>query len=150
MNWTRRCRSAASRRGPRVDARWAEHEELKLTKLPIPGFERLKSVRRFLDGCVRAIEEAARLRYRKVLGVRALCSQEPQERPERLARRPAPWCHTTVPALRSEYMEKVRSSAISFAEASESWRLGNLTAKFPAFVVRPFLWPIQAVPAVAS
>jgi hypothetical protein len=47
-------------------------------------------------------------------------------------------------------MEKVRSSAISFAEASKSWRLGNLTAKFPAFVVRPFLWPIQAVPAVAS
>jgi REP element-mobilizing transposase RayT len=151
MNWTRRCRSAApSRRGPRIDDRWAEKEELKLATLPIPGFERLSSVRRFLDECVAAIEREARLTYRAVLGVRGVCAQSPQRRPARPERSPAPWCHTTVQELRREFMERYRGFVASFLEASRSWRAGNLAASFPSIAVRPFLWPGGALAALAG
>jgi REP element-mobilizing transposase RayT len=151
MNWTRRCRSAVpSRRGPRIDDRWAENEELRLTPLPIRGFERLSSIRRFLDECVRAIEREARLTYRAVLGVRGVCAQRPQRRPARPERSPAPWCHTTVQALRHEFMERYRAFATSFLEASQSWRGGNLAARFPGTAVRPFLWPGEASVAPAG
>jgi REP element-mobilizing transposase RayT len=151
MNWTRRCRSAApSRRGPRIDDRWAENEELRLTTLPIRGFERLASVRRFLDECVRAIEREARLTHRAVLGVRGVCAQSPQSRPARPERSRAPWCHTTMQALRQEFMERYRGFVKSFLRASASWREGNLAASFPTSSVRPFLWPGQAPVALAS
>lgn len=151
MNWTRRCRSAApSRRGPRIDDRWAENEELRLTTLPIRGFERLSSLRRFLDECVRAIEREARLTYRAVLGVRGVCAQSPQRRPARPERSRAPWCHTTVQALRREFMERYRGFVSTFLNASESWRNGNLGAQFPTSSVRPFLWPGDAPISLAS
>jgi hypothetical protein len=151
MNWTRRCRSAVpSRRGPRIDDRWAENEELRLTPLPIRGFERLSSIRRFLDECVRAIEREARLTYRAVLGVRGVCAQRPQRRPARPERSPAPWCHTTVQALRHEFMERYRAFVTSFLAASQSWRGGNLAARFPGTAVRPFLWPGEASVAPAG
>jgi len=145
MNWTRRCRSApASRRGPRLDERWAEPEELKLTTLPIRGFDRLSLVRQFLDDCVRGIEKQARLTYRKVMGAQGVCDQHPQRRPARPERSAAPWCHTTIQRLREEFMERYRSFASAFLEASAAWRAGNLGAPFPLTAVRPFLWPGQA------
>jgi REP element-mobilizing transposase RayT len=144
LNWTRRCRSAPpSKRASRLDDRWVEAEELRLTPLPILGFERLSVVRRFLDDCVRAIEEEGRRAYRTVMGVRRVCSQPPQRRPARPERSAAPWCHTTIRRLRDEFMERYRSFATAFLEASSSWRRGNLTAPFPVAAVRPFLWPRQ-------
>lgn len=144
LNWTRRCRSAPpSRRGSRLDERWAETEELRLTSLPVGGFERLSRVRPFLDECVRAIEEKARLVHRTVMGVRRVCAQPPQRRPLRPERSPAPLCHTTIRRLREEFREQSRSFATVFREASVAWRRGNLTATFPVMAVRPFLWPSQ-------
>jgi len=144
LNWTRRCKSApASRRGPRIDDRWAEPEELRLTTLPVRGFDRLNVVRTFLDDCVRAIEQQARLTYRTVMGVQSIREQDPQRRPTRPERSPAPWCHTTVHRLREEFMERYRWFASAFLEASSAWRAGCLGAKFPVTAVRPFLWPVQ-------
>lgn len=40
-------------------------------------------------------------------------------------------------------MERYRSFATAFLEASAAWRQGNLTAAFPVAAVRPFLWPGQ-------
>lgn len=151
LNWTRRCRSAPlPKRGPRLDERWAELEELKLTTLPIQGFDRLSIVRQFLEDCVRAIEQDARLVYRTVMGVRRLCAQPPQRRPARPERSPTPWCHTTVRQLRDEFMQRYRSFATAFLEASAEWRQGNLGASFPIASVRPFLWPGQMQSADAA
>jgi REP element-mobilizing transposase RayT len=144
LNWTRRCRSVPpSRRGTRLDERWAETEELRLTSLPVLGFERPSVVRQFLDECVRAIERQARLVHRTVMGVRRICAQPPQRRPSRPERSPAPWCHTTIRRLREEFMERYHSFAAAFLEASAAWRRGNLTAVFPVTAFRPFLWPGQ-------
>ena len=41
-------------------------------------------------------------------------------------------------------MERYRSFASAFLEASAAWRAGNLGAPFPLTAVRPFLWPGQA------
>ncbi len=145
LNWTRRCRSAPpSKRGPRIDERWAETEELRLTSLPVRGFERLSVVRKFLDDCVREIEQEARRTYRTVMGVSRVCAQPPQHRPLRPERSRAPWCHTTDPRLRQEYIEGYRSCASDYREASAAWRRGDLTARFPVMTVRPFLWPNQS------
>ena len=142
LNWTRRCRSAQpSKRGSRLDERWAEDEELRLTSLPVHGFGRLSVVRQFLDECVRAIEQEARLAYRTVMGAGRVCAQPPQRRPPRPERSPTPWCHTTVRQLRDEFMEQYRSFATAFLEASAAWRQGNLGAAFPIAAIRPFLWP---------
>jgi len=144
LNWTRRCQSAPpSKRGPLLDDRWAEPEELRLASIPVRGFERLSVVRKFLKQCVREIEQQARQLYRTVMGVARVCGQPPQYRPERLERSRAPWCHTSDPRLRQEYLAGYRSFASDHSEASEAWRRGDLTARFPAMAVRPFLWPTQ-------
>ena len=149
LNWTRRCRSAPpSKRAPLLDQRWAENEELRLTSLPVSGFERTGVVRRFLDGCVRAIEQEARRKHRTVMGVRRVCAQPPQYRPTRPKRSWAPWCHTTDRRLRERYMEDYRSFGSLYRGASPAWRRGDLTARFPVMAVRPFLWPNQ--PALAN
>jgi hypothetical protein len=46
-------------------------------------------------------------------------------------------------------MERYRSFASAFLEASAAWRAGNLGARFPVTAVRPFLWPGQAPSASA-
>ena len=152
FNWTRRCRNAApSKRGGRTDERWAEEELLQLSPLPIPGFDRPRTVRRFLSECIRAIEQWARAQFETVLGVSGVLSQSPQHRPSRPKRKPAPWCHTTRPALRSAYLERYRSFADAYLTASAAWRGGDLGARFPEAAVRPFLWPParSAEPVVA-
>src|SRR5678809_840613 len=115
LNWTRRCRSAPpSRRAPLLDERWVENEELRLSELPVRGFERPGVVRRFLQDCVQAIEQEARRVHRTVMGIRRVCAQPPQDRPSRPERSRAPWCHTTIPRLREEYMEGYRSFTIVY------------------------------------
>jgi REP element-mobilizing transposase RayT len=151
LNWTRRCRSAPpSKRAPLLDQRWAEDEELRLTSLPVSGFERRSVVRKFLEDCVRAIEQEARRTHRSVMGVSRVCAQPPQYRPSRPERSPAPWCHTTDRRLRERYMEDYRSFGTLYREASPAWRRGDLTARFPAMAVRPFLWPGQSALANAA
>jgi len=151
LNWTRRCRSAPpSRRAPLLDERWVENEELRLSELPVRGFERPGVVRRFLQDCVQAIEQEARRVHRTVMGIRRVCAQPPQDRPSRPERSRAPWCHTTIPRLREEYMEGYRSFTIVYRPASVAWRRGDLSAVFPPMAVRPFVWPIQPSLAEAA
>ena len=150
-NWTRRCRSAApAKRAPLLDKRWAEAEELRLTHLPLLGFDRLSVIRAFLQECVRAIEQEGRRAHRTVMGIARLCAQRPLHRPSRPERSPAPWCHTTIPRLRAEYMDGYRSFDAVYRPASVAWRRGDLTATFPAGAVRPFLWPIAIQPRLAD
>jgi len=145
FNWTRRCRNAApSNRGRRTDERWAEEELLQLTPLPIPGFDRLRTVRRFLRESVRSIEQWARAQFETVLGVSGVLSQSPHHRPPRPKRKPAPWCHTTRNALRLAYLESYRTFADAYLTASTAWRGGDLCVRFPERAVRPFLWPPHA------
>jgi REP element-mobilizing transposase RayT len=151
LNWTRRCRSAPpNRRGDRLDEQWAEPEQLMLTALPVSGFDRLRAVRRFVDDAVAAIEREARRAYRKVMGVRLVLEQSPQHRPTRPARSRAPWCHTTDPSRRRDFIDQCRARIASYREGSASWRRGNLAATFPRGTVRPMLWPVCLEAAEAA
>jgi len=142
FNWTRRCRNALpSNRGRRTDPRWAEEEQLQLTPLPISGLDRRGAVRRFLREAVRVIEEQARRQFRHVLGLAGVLRQLPQHRPQRPERRPAPWCHATLPALRIGYLQRYRSFANAYLSASAAWRKGDVQADFPEGAARPFFWP---------
>jgi REP element-mobilizing transposase RayT len=144
FNWSRRCRNATpANRGRRTDARWAEEELLQLTPLPVRGFDRLRTVRRFLRESARAIEQWARAQFETVLGVSGVLRQSPQHRPERPKRKPAPWCHTTLAALRAQYLDRYRAFADAYLRASVIWRGGDLGAQFPERAVRPFFWPPQ-------
>ena len=150
-NWTRRCRSAPpAKRAALLDNRWVETEELRLTNLPLHGFERLSVIRAFLQDCVRAIEQEGRRAHRTVMGVARLCAQRPQYRPSRPERSRAPWCHTTLPRLRDEYINGYRSFDAVYRPASVAWRRGDLTASFPAMAIRPFLWPPAIQPMFAD
>jgi hypothetical protein len=133
-----------------LDERWVETEELRLTELPVRGFERPGVVRRFLQDCVQAIEQEARRVHHTVMGVRRVCAQPPQDRPSRPERSPAPLCHTTIPRLREKYMEGYRSFTTVYRPASVAWRRGDLSAVFPPMAVRPFVWPIQPTLAEAA
>ena len=151
LNWTRRCRSGVpTRRRDRLDEQWTEPEELRLTNLPIHGFDRLSIIRRFVDDSVSAIENRARSTFRTVLGLKRLLRQHPHQRPPRPDQSVAPWCHTTSIALRTEYLERYRAFADAFLRASVSWRLGNLEANFPRVAIRPFLWPFEIPTRLAA
>ena len=141
LNWTRRCQSAPpNRRGPRLDERWAELEQLRLTTLPVPGFDRRRVVLRFLGDSVAAIEREARRTYRKVMGVGLLRAQPPQHRPARPKRTRAPLCLTSDKTLRQEFVSKCRAFIGLYRVASAVWRSGDLAAQFPPGSIRPFLW----------
>ena len=151
LNWTRRCRSAPpERRGARLDERWAEPEQLRLTNLPVSGFDRLRAVRRFVDDAVATIEREARRTYRKVMGVCLLLAQSPQHRPARPERTRAPWCHATDGSRRQEFVDQCRASIAWYREASAAWRGGDLAAQFPPGTVRPILWPAHLEAAEAA
>jgi len=142
FNWTRRA-SGNSRREvrPRLDRCWAEPEELRLTKIPHPALQATGALVQFLRRAVKAIEEQAERQHRKFLGEKGVLRQSPHATPPPTERKPRPLCHTTIPALRREFLERYRSFAAAFREASSRWGRGDSAAAFPRLAIKPFVWP---------
>jgi REP element-mobilizing transposase RayT len=142
FNWTRRT-SGNSRRVKRtlLDNRWAEAEELRLTPLPHLALQSREALQRFLRRAVRAIEEQGSRQYRTVLGRLGVLRQRPHDRPASSKRTPRPLCHTSIPELLEAFRERYRGFIEAFREASIRWRAGDLTARFPEWAIKPFVWP---------
>ena len=86
--------------------------------------------------------EAALVRRRsgsRVLGVQAILAQDPQARPDRLARSPAPLVHAATKAARRMFYEIYAEFVNAFRTASEALRRGNRDAPFPAGSFPPAL-----------
>lgn len=142
FNWTRRssgnrCRETRER----LDRRWAEPEELSLTRLPDPTLQAPCKLRRFLRRAVKAIEEQAARQHRSFLGRAGVLRQRPHTQPAPAERKPRPPCHTSIPGLREAFIERYRSFAAAFHAASVRWRAGDLSATFPDSAIKPFVWP---------
>jgi REP element-mobilizing transposase RayT len=141
FNWTRR--ASGNRRRTRrelLDERWAETETLRLTPLPSGSLQNPEARRRFLRRAVRAIEEQGLRQYRTVVGRSGVLKRQPQERAAPSRRKPRPLCHTSVPRLLESFRERCRAFGDAFRKASIRWRSGDLTAAFPEWAIKPFVW----------
>ena len=151
FDWTRRSSSrVASRKRSRFDDCWAEPEELVLAPLPSTMLRTRGAIGRFLQRATQAIEMEAARTHRRVLGVSGVLLQHPQHRPDRLERKPRPFCPTTGAALREEFRERYRAYSAAFGEASSRWKAGDFFAQFPDCAFRPFVWPLSVIAEVAA
>ena len=147
FNWTRRASGNARReRRPRLDPRWAEAEELRLTNLPHPALKRPDPLRRFLRRAVLRIEEVASRRYRSVLGRTGILRQRPHAKAAPAQRKPRPLCHASIPGMLEAFLEQYRLFAEAFRTASARWRNGDHTAAFPEWAIKPFIWTRSGLP----
>ena len=112
---------------------------------PLPCWARLspEQYRQRIQTLVaKAEEEAALVRRRsgsRVLGVKAILAQDPQARPDRLSRSPAPLVHAATKAARKMFYEFYADFVSAFRIASEALRRGNGDAPFPAGSFPPAL-----------
>jgi len=151
FNWTRRAsgnRHKAPR--PRLDARWSEPEEIRLTELPILRLRAPGALRRFIRRAVQAIEEEASRQYKKFKGKRGVMNQDPLSKPKPAERKPRPPCHTSFLALRSAYLEQYRNFVAAFRAASSRWLHGDFDVMFPEGAIRPFIFPRRAAALTAA
>jgi REP element-mobilizing transposase RayT len=141
FNWTRRASGNRHRvRRELLDDRWAETETLRLTPLPSAELRNPEALRRFVGRAVKAIEEQGLRQYRTVLGRSGVLKRRPQERAAPARRKPRPLCHTSIPKLLDAFRERCRAFVEAFREASIRWRSGDLTAVFPEWAIKPFVW----------
>jgi hypothetical protein len=127
---------AARQRGEEVDARrFAEEETLILERLPCwAGLTpELYQVR--IAEMVKTIEaeaEAVRSqRARELLGAEQILRQDPQTRPNRSKKSPAPFFHAFSKKVRQELYDAYRWFVAAFREAAEKLKGGHRTARFP-------------------
>ena len=78
------------------------------------------------------------------LGVAAVLSQHPHDRPLRSKKSPAPFVHAASKHVRRELYEAYRLFVAAFRGAAEKLRSGDTTARFPAGSFPPAL-PFVAV-----
>ena len=135
---------AARQRGEDFPAtKYVREEELKLS--PLPCWEHLSAeeIRDRIAGMVEEVEqEAAAARAERgleVLGADAVLRQLPHTRPERTKRSPAPLVHAATKAARQALRKAYYSFVCAFRSAADTWKKGNLAARFPAgsFPPRP-------------
>jgi hypothetical protein len=92
---------------------------------------------------VESIEAEAALRRsesnRIVLGVEAILAKDPQHRPAKLARSPAPLLHAFSKAARKAFYEGYAWFVSMFRTAAEALKAGDRSAPFPAGSFPPAL-----------
>jgi hypothetical protein len=114
---------------------FATTETVELT--PIPCWAHLSSdaYRRSIQALVGDLEsQAAQARKAagiQVLGVAAILSQDPQNRPAKLAHSPAPLVHAATKAARNFFYQTYAAFVSAFRIATEALRRGQRDAPFP-------------------
>jgi hypothetical protein len=87
---------------------------------------------------------------RQPLGVRGILRQNPQTRPNWTKKSPAPAFHAATKVVRKSLWEMYAAFRAAFWEASEMWRAGDRTAKFPVGSSPPGLPFVTAEAAAGS
>jgi REP element-mobilizing transposase RayT len=97
--------------------------------------------RRRLKGIVYDIECETKERLEKegagVLGVKQVLSQVPWERPVKMKRSPAPWCHAADGFTRKLYKLVYRKFVEVYQDAAERLRRGEHNVRFPVHCFPP-------------
>jgi hypothetical protein len=135
---------AARNRGEDAsDERFAVEETVILSPLPCWAHLSPELYRKRVEALVEEVEEEAALTRRRsgsrVLGVKTILAQDPQTRPDRLARSPAPLVHAATKVARRMFYELYAEFVSAFRTAAESLRRGNRDAPFPAGSFPPAL-----------
>jgi len=145
LNRTEMFRS--QRRGEdRPESSFHEHETCSLAPLPCWKHLSAKEHQRRIAEIVRDIEDDTRRRHTEQrsepLGRARILSQEPQERPNKVKRSPAPWIHAHSKKARAAYRRAYAWYLAAYREASRRFREGELNVEFPPGCFPPRLLAI--------
>ena len=126
----------ARRRGKPFD-KYAFATKHEVVLSPLPCWERLdeNEYRARVEGMVRHIEDRTSADNRKARitppGALHVLAEDPHNHPDQPSRSPAPLCHTSLPALRKEYLASHYAFIDVYMEASDLFRSGKLNTEFP-------------------
>jgi REP element-mobilizing transposase RayT len=127
--------SARNRREDFGRLQYATEEVLELTTLPCWAHLPQEVYRQRVAELMEEIESetAAELAKagREPLGVDAVLRQDPETRPARSKKSPAPLFHAATKAVRKAFWEAYALFVAAFREASERLKSGDRTARFP-------------------
>ena len=142
--FSRKDEYAARRRGEDFDPlKYATEETVELS--PVPCWEHLptEEYRGRVRGLVEEVEEeAAADRERRGIpacGPEAILTQDPQHRPEKLAKSPAPFVHAASKAARMALYQSYSWFVGEFRKAAEKLRRGVRDVGFPPGCFPPAL-----------
>lgn len=139
FHWSRRWNRGRLKEGGSdlLSGRWAEPVELELH--PIPSWGRLTPTARVkaATAMVQVIEDEGSARPRRLLGRRGVERQSPHSRPAMAKRTPRPLCHTSLRELRQSFLEAYRAFEAAYRRASERFRAGEPSIRFPPLAFRP-------------
>ncbi len=124
-------------RGERVALEdFAETESVTLSPLPcwrgLPDDEVKELLGNLIDTIERDNDARRRADGQEVLGIKAICRRPPHERPEKLARSPAPRFHAATRDGWRRLGDAYRAFAAAFRDAAELLRQGVADVRFPA------------------
>jgi putative transposase len=136
-HWFERTReyAARNRRLPFEPLRFAAEEAVRLSPLPCWAHLAPDQYRARVADLVEAIEADASRRQQSnqpVIGVEAILTRDPQHRPAKLARSPAPLLHAFSKAARRAFYEAYSWFVSAFRTAAERLKSGDRNAPFPA------------------
>jgi hypothetical protein len=78
---------------------------------------------------------------RPVKGVESILARDPQHRPTKLARSPAPLVHAVTKAARKAFYEMYSWFVATFRTAAEKLKQGDREARFPVVSSTPIIPP---------
>jgi putative transposase len=137
-HWFDRSREYAARNQRQAFDRLRYATEETVTFSPIPCWAHLPSdvyrtrIQTLVDSI---IQDAALMRSstgRPVEGVESILARDPQYRPAKLARSPAPLVHAATKAARKAFYQMYSWFVAAFRSAAEKLRQGDREAPFPA------------------
>jgi REP element-mobilizing transposase RayT len=150
--WVDRTLEYRSRRAgrPLSLAEVSSVETLELAPLPCWRNQTPEKRRALVAELVEEIEQAARARRRATgiapLGRARIARQLPQQRAQRLQRRPAPLVHAVTSEARRRWRDAYRSFYDAYRCASDAWRRGARDLLFPEGA----FWPPAGVVKTAG
>ncbi len=137
--WARRWRKGQLKAGG--EDMWSDAlaEEVRLTLSPLPSWRGLtgEQRRRKVEGLISDIVNEGKARFKAVVGVKKVTSQDPKYQPEKKKKTPRPLCHASTKQARVEFREKLRSWMAAYSEASKRFRNEEWTVPFPPWAFRP-------------
>jgi hypothetical protein len=151
--WFDRTREHCARlRGESFERRkFTQTEKVELSQLPCWKNLPPEAYRERIADLVQVIEQQARERREATglapLGVKAILTQKPFDRPKKPKKSPAPLFHAFTKATRKALWEAYGWFGAAFQEAAEKLRSGNRDARFPTGIFPPRLPSSQPRPA---
>jgi REP element-mobilizing transposase RayT len=144
-HWFNRSREYAARNQRQAfePLRYATEETVTFSPIPCWAHLSPELYRTRIAGLVQLIESAAaegrKRTGRPVRGVKEILERDPQHRPAKLSRSPAPLVHAATEMARKEFYAMYSWFVAAFQDAAKMLRLGDRTACFPAGSFPPAL-----------